>query len=189
MSEKYKTTDKQGAYFVTFTIVDWVDVMQDDAYKMILINAIKYYQEKRGMVVYAYCIMKNHVHMIIQSNGMETVSEILRDLKKYSAKEIIKSLEIENSEYSKRYLKIFQEAGKNLKRIKNYKVWQDGNHPMILYSNKFTWQKLSYIHNNAVETGDVLHAHDYMFSSARNYAELNSLLDVVLISSEVITVK
>jgi putative transposase len=189
MSEKYKTTDKQGAYFVTFTIVDWVNVMQDDAYKMILINAIKFYQANRGLIVYAYCIMKNHVHMIIQSNGLETVSEVLRDLKKYSAKEIIKKLESEKSKLSEEYLNVFREAGKNLKRIKNYKVWQDGNRPMILYSNKFTWQKLSYIHNNAVETEDVLHAHDYMFSSARNYAELTSLLDVVLISSEVITVK
>jgi REP element-mobilizing transposase RayT len=189
MSEKYKTTDKQAAYFVTFTIVDWVNVLQDDAYKMILINAIKFYQEKRSLIVYAYCIMKNHVHMIVQSNGLETVSEILRDLKKYSAKEIIKKLQSENTKVSEEYLMVFQKAAENLKRIKNYKVWQDGNRPMILYSNKFIWQKLSYIHNNAVETGDVLHAHEYMFSSARNYAELSSHLNVVLISNEVITVK
>ena len=70
-----------------------------------------------------------------------------------------------------------------------YKVWQDGNRPMVLFTNKFIWQKLNYIHNNAVEAGLVIKPEDYMYSSARNYADLNSVLDIELISRELITVK
>lgn len=189
MSEKYKTAEKEKAYFVTFTIVDWFKVLHDDSYKMILIEAIRFYQKNRGLLIYAFCIMSNHVHLIVQSNGTETVSQVMRDLKKHCSKEITKKLEAENSEFAATALLLFKEAGEHLKRIKYYKVWQDGNRPMVLYSNKFIWQKLNYIHDNAVETGDVVNAEDYLFSSARNYAELSSLIDIELLSQEVITVR
>ena len=50
-------------------------------------------------------------------------------------------------------LRIFRKAGEKLKRITNYKVWQDGNRPIVLYSNKFIWQKLDYIHKNPIDYG------------------------------------
>lgn len=163
--------------------------MQDESSKMIIVDAIKFYQQHRGLIIYAYCIMPNHVHLMAQSNGNETLSAVLRDLKKYTSKAMIKKLEKENNVEANKALTIFKEAGEKLKRIKNYKVWQDGNRPMVLYTNKFIWQKINYIHNNAVEAGLVSIPEDYMFSSARNYAELNSLLEVDLISRELITVK
>jgi REP element-mobilizing transposase RayT len=189
MSEKYKTAEKDKAYFVTFTIIDWIKVLYNDSYKMIIIDALKFYQQNRGLLIYAYCIMPNHVHLIIKSNGRETVSEVLRDLKKYTSKEITKRLESDDIKASKDILARFKDAGGKLKRIKTYKVWQDGNRPMVLYSNKFIWQKLNYIHKNAVEAEIVPNAEDYMFCSARNYAELDSVLDIELISRELITVK
>lgn len=163
--------------------------MQDDSNKMIIVDAIKFYQQHRGLIIYAYCIMPNHVHLMAQSNGKETLSAVLRDLKKYTSKAMIKKLEKENNVEANKALTIFKEAGEKLKRIKNYKVWQDGNRPMVLYTNKFIWQKINYIHNNAVEAGLVSIPEDYMFSSARNYSELNSLLEIDLISRELITVK
>jgi REP element-mobilizing transposase RayT len=187
MSEKYKTAEKEKAYFVTFTTFDWVKVLQDDDYKMIIVNSIRYYQQNRGLLVYAYCIMSNHVHLIIQSNGQETVSEVLRDLKKFTSKEIIKKLEIGVN--NETLLIKFNKAGENLKRIKNYKVWQDGNHAKVLYSNSFIWQKLNYIHNNPVKAGIVENPEEYLYTSARNYSDLDGLLDVILIAREVITVK
>jgi len=60
-------------------------------------------------------------------------------------------------------LRGFKEAGANLKRISNYKVWQDGNHPMELDTNKMLDQRLSYLHNNPVEQGVVFHAEDYSY--------------------------
>ena len=188
MSEKYKTTEKEKGYFVTFTIVEWLNVFQDDAYKMILVDAIKFYQQKQRLIVFAYCIMPSHVHMIAQSNGEERLSDVLRDLKKFTSKEFAKKLEEASDNASKLALKIFIIAGKRLKRISKYKVWQDGNHPMMLFNNKIIWQKLNYIHNNPVKAGIVLKAEDYMFSSARNYAELSSFIDVELLSREMITI-
>jgi REP element-mobilizing transposase RayT len=189
MSEKYKSHEKDKAYFVTFTIVRWIDVLKDDYYKMIIVNAVKFYQQNRGLLVYAYCIMPNHVHMIIQSNGDETVSEVLRDLKKFTSVEIIKKLKSENAEFNSHALTVFKAEANTIKRNKNYKVWQDGNHPMVLYGNKFIRQKLNYIHNNPVKAGIVEKAEDYLFCSTRNYAELSYVLECIPISGEVITIK
>ncbi len=189
MSEKYKTAEKEKAYFVTFTITEWIKVLQDDTVKIIIVDAIKYYQLKRALVIYAYCIMPNHVHLIAKSDGKDSLSEILRDLKKFTSKAITKKLEIENSLEGNKALKMFLYAGKDLKRIKKYKVWQDGNRPMVLYSNKFIWQKLDYIHNNPVEAGIVENAEDYLFSSARNYTEMENVLDIELLTREMKTVR
>jgi REP element-mobilizing transposase RayT len=189
MSEKYKTAEKNKAYFVTFTIVEWVKVLQDDSVKMIIVEAIKYYQQNRNLVLFAYCIMPNHVHLIAQSDGEDLLSEILRDLKKFTSRAIIKKLEDDNNNESKEMLRIFKNVGEKLNRITNYKVWQDGNRPIVLYTNKFIWQKLDYIHQNAVEYGLVGNVEDYLFSSARNYAEMKSVLDVELLSLETKTVR
>lgn len=184
MSEIYKTPEKEKAYFVTFTIVEWINVLQDVEYKMIIVNAIRFYQQNRGLLVYAYCIMHNHVHLIIQSNGEETVSEVLRDLKKFTSKEIIKKLQTEGK--NEAILSEFRKAGEKLKRIKNYKVWQDGNHAKVLYNNKFIWQKLNYIHNNPVKVGLAERPEEYMFCSVRNYMDLDGVIDVILIAKELI---
>ena len=187
MSEVYKTPEKEKAYFVTFTIIEWIKILQDDSFKMIIVNAIKYYQNNRGVIIYSYCIMPNHVHLILQSNGEETVSEVLRDLKKFTSKEIIRKLK--ENESNEPILKKFKQAGYGLRRIKNYKVWIDGNHAKVLFSNYFIRQKVNYIHNNPVKAGIVENPVDYLFSSARNYCDLESPIDVVLLISGVITVR
>jgi hypothetical protein len=74
-----------------------------------------------------------------------------------------------------------------LKRIKKYKFWQDVSQAKEILSKEFFYEKLGYIHNNPVEDMIVLRPEDYLLSSARNYAELNSLLDIVLVSSQQVT--
>jgi REP element-mobilizing transposase RayT len=189
MSEKYKTAEKEKAYFVTFTITEWLNVLQNDSSKMIIVETIRFYQKNRGLIIYAYCIMPNHIHLIAQSNADEELSAIIRDIKKYTAKLIIKKLENDNNEEGKKALKVFSDEGKRLKRITKYKVWQDGNRPMVLYSNKFIWQKLDYIHNNPVEYGLAAKAEEYMFSSARNYSEIGGLIEIEYLTRELKTVK
>lgn len=187
MSEKYKTTEKDKGYFVTFTVTEWEKVLLDDDFKIIVTDAIRHCQLNRDLLLYAYCIMPNHVHLIVQSDGKESVSEILRDLKKHTSKEIVKKLQSSSTPENKRILSVFKAAGEKLKRIKGYKVWIDGNRPVVLFSNKFIWQKLQYIHDNPVSAGLASGQLDYKFCSARNYAEMKGVLDVHLIDPPVIT--
>ena len=118
--------------------------------------------------------------MIAKAIGRQILSEILRDFKKYTARAIIQQIEDEPESRKEWLLAWFKYNGKYLKRIENYKFWQDGNHAELINSNNFFYQKLDYIHNNPVEEMIVSNPDDYYFSSARNYAGLDSLLPVVL---------
>lgn len=75
-------------------------------------------------------------------------------------------------------LRAFTKADINLKRVTKYKVWQDGNKPKQLVTTKFMKEKLDYLHNNPVEAEIVDEPEHYFFSSARDYAGINGLLDV-----------
>lgn len=182
MSDRYKIFKGDESYFVTFTITNWIKILEDDSYKMVLIESIRYCQEQKGLLVYGYCIMPNHVHMMIQATGENSVSGILRDLKTHTAKAIVRKLKNEKPDGYQKILSVFAKAGKDLKRIQNYKVWQDGNMAKMLYSNRFMLEKLNYIHNNPVKYGLCEKPWDYVFSSATNYSGKTSLIDVILLS-------
>jgi hypothetical protein len=125
--------------------------------------------------------------MVVRADGDFTLSEILRDFKKNIAKEIINQKKEEPEIRREWLLKEFENAGKDLKRIKNYKFWQDGNHPKEISTNHFLNEKVNYIHMNPVEDVLVTYDEDYLYSSARNYADLDYLLDVVLIDKRLMT--
>ena len=79
-------------------------------------------------------------------------------------------------------LYLFEFEAKKHKRNTKYQVWTHKNHPEYIYSNKFIRQKLDYIHNNPVKAGIVEHSEEYLYSSARNYAGLDNLLTIEMLS-------
>ena len=81
MSVKYKIRNQLSAYFLTLTVVEWVDVFSRKEYKNIFIESLKYCKEKKGLILHAYCIMTNHVHLIISTVSDNKMEDILRDLK------------------------------------------------------------------------------------------------------------
>jgi REP element-mobilizing transposase RayT len=182
MSDKYKIREIDKAYFVTLTVVGWIDVFTRKNHKLLLINSLKYCQQNKGLVIFGYCLMPSHLHMIARADGKFTLSEILRDFKKYTSKAIVKQIEEEPESRREWMLEQFSKAGEHLKRIKDYKLWQDGNQAKEIYGNNFLEEKLDYIHNNPVEEMIVAKPEEYLYSSARNYAELDNVLDVWLIS-------
>jgi len=49
---------------------------------------------------------------------------------------------------------------------------------IIILSNQVIDHKLDYIHNNPVEEGIVENPEDYLYSSDRNYAKMESLIEI-----------
>ena len=136
--------------------------------------------EEKGLVIHAWCIMPSRLHMIISSEK-DPLANIMRDFKRHTASMIVKAIQ-EIPESRKEWLiRAFQKAGKDLKRISKYKVWQDGNHPEQVLTNHFLEQKLEYIHRNPVEAGIVEEAEHYFLSSARDYVGDRGLLEVQLL--------
>ena len=179
MSTKYKATEKDVAYFITITTVGWIDVFTRLRQKYVLVNALQYCQKHKGLEIYAYCIMSSHIHLLCKADEHDLLSNVIRDFKTYTSKKIIETI-IEYPESRREWmLEYFSNACMHLKRNQKYKVWQDGYHAEKIYSNTFIKQKVNYIHNNPVEEKIVEKPEEYIFSSARNYAELENEIEVI----------
>lgn len=158
-----------GIYFLTFTVVDWIDVFTRPELANVVIDSLRHCQKEKGLDIYAWCIMSSHVHLIASAGVNGDLSNIMRDMKKFTSKQIVKTI-IDIPESRREWLlDKFAFAGKHNPKIKEYKFWQDGIHPIEIYSEKFFRQKLDYIHENPVEAGLVWEAWQYRYSSAIDY--------------------
>jgi len=84
MSTGYQISDQNALYFLTFQIVDWIDIFTRRIYKDIIIDSFNYSIEHKGLQLFAYVIMSNHIHLIANSiNG--TLSDNVRDFKKFTS--------------------------------------------------------------------------------------------------------
>jgi len=182
MSEKgtssYKIHNQNALYFITMTVIGWVDVFTKKKYKDILIDSLSYCKEEKGLEIYGYCIMSNHIHLIIRAKQNYELSNIIRDFKKHTSKTIIKSITNEPESRKKWMLNLFNYTGLNNPNNEKYQFWRNDNHPIELDYNAIIDQKLEYIHMNPVREAIVENPEDYIYSSARNYANLDSVIEI-----------
>jgi putative transposase len=168
-------------YFLTLTVVDWVDVFTRPVYRHILIDSLKHCQNEKGLEIYAWCLMSNHLHLIASAKEGFNLSGILRDFKKYTSKQIVVAIGKENESRREWMLNRFEYAGVNDKKIKNYKFLQEGNEAKEIHTNHFLDQKLTYIHMNPVESELVDEPEYYLYSSASDYAGIKGLLELIIV--------
>jgi len=181
MSEKYKITDSSLPFFVTFTVVQWIDLFTRNEYRNVLIESMIFCQRNKGLMIHAYCIMTNHLHMIISSNGESSLQDIIRDFRSYTSKMLKREIENSDTESRKDWmLNIFREEGIKRKTRAGFQLWKRNYHPVELSGYKFFEEKLDYIHQNPVKAGFVFEPQDYVYSSAVNYSGRPGLIDVVL---------
>ncbi len=119
--------------------------------------------------------------MIVSKQRENNLSDIFRDFKRFTNENIMKRIVEINESRKEWLLPSFAEAAKPLKRIHQYKVWQDGNHPVELLTNEMIEQRLTYIHNNPVQAGLVWQPQDWCYSSAADYAGEKGYLKVALL--------
>ncbi|NBL65399.1 transposase [Flavobacterium sp. NST-5] len=168
MEEGYVIRNQTLPHFITATVVDWIDVFSRKVYRDEVINCFDYCIKNKGMVLYGYVIMSNHIHMVVQSKDGK-LSDLIRDFKKYIAKTILSKIQTETESRREWMLERFKLATQNHSRNKNYQFWQYGNHPEEIFTSQFMWSKLHYIHLNPVRAGIVEKASHYLYSSASNY--------------------
>ena len=181
MSTKYKATTTEEAYFITITTVGWIDVFTRLNQKYNIINALNYCQKNKGLEIYAYVIMSNHLHLLCKATNGFILSDVIRDFKKFTSKKILKTINEEPESRREWMLEYFQKACQHLKREQQFKVWQYGDHAELVETNWFIKQKVSYLHNNPVKDKIVTEPEEYYFSSARNYAGLENELEVIML--------
>ena len=163
---QYRKTTPDDLYFVTLTVVGWVDVFTRQAYKDILVENLQYCQQKEGLDLFAYVIMSNHVHLVGRRIDKD-LTELLGRFKSYTSKKIIKLVETHPQESRRDWLlNQFQHFAIRNQQYSNYHFWQYTNHPVLLNTPQLLQQKVDYVHQNPVRAGIVTEPESYVYSSA-----------------------
>lgn len=182
MSRNYKFHNPEGVYFVSFAVIDWVDVFTRNEYKNIILDSLRYCQQEKGMEIFAWCIMTNHVHLVFRSVNGEKPELLLGDFKRFTSNSVVKAIQSNPQESRKEWLlEKFKDAAQKSCNVKHYQLWQHNNKPIELWSNKVIDEKINYIHQNPVEEGLVFKAEEYMYSSAIDYTGETGLLKSVIV--------
>jgi REP element-mobilizing transposase RayT len=179
--DRYYIRDQNALYFITPTIVNWLDVFIRQEYKYVIVDSLNYCVDKKGLNIYAWCLMTSHLHLVASARDGFRMSDILRDFKKFTANKIIDLIKEIPESRRAFLLNQFEEEGLSDKRITKYKFWQESNHAVELdpFKPEIIDQKINYIHYNPVEAGIVSNPVDYLFSSARDYADVKGLVKVI----------
>jgi putative transposase len=177
----FQVSDQNAVYFLTLTIEGWIDVFTRKEYKLEIVDSLNFCVDRKGLEIYSWCLMSNHLHLLCRSKEAFRLSDTIQDFKKFTAKRILESIEKESVESRSEWmLAFFRGRGETQKRITNYKSWKDGLHAVFVESSGFFEQKLHYIHQNPVEAMIVEENEDYIFSSAKDYAGKKGLVKVEL---------
>ena len=136
MGQAYQIQDQSLPYFLTFQVVGWADVFSRKIYRDIILDSLKYCRESKGLNLFAYVIMTNHVHTIMQSNN-DDLSGLIRDFKKFTSKAILHEVKENKQESRKEWLQmVFRYHAKYNKRAHELQLWTHENHAVELSSNK-----------------------------------------------------
>ena len=181
MGSRYKIRDKEGLFFVTFTVTGWVDLFIRNEYRDCLMESFQYCIKTKGLRLHAYVLMTSHLHAIVSSQEGHDLVSTIRDFKKFTSKELIKLIQTVPESRREWLLNKFHFEAQRTKRGKDYLVWQEGYHAKQIETNEFLVQKLNYIHENPVKSGFVSRPEDYVYSSARNYAGEMGILEISML--------
>jgi len=161
---RIKNENENLTHFLTITIIEWIDIFTKPQYPQIIIDSLKYCQENKGLLLYEFVIMTNHLHLIVKAKEKNKLSQIISDFKKHTTREILKELEEDNRKY---ILNLIKNSFAKKKDYQN-QIWQRENYPEVIESEKFLLQKTNYVYNNPIKKGYVVKSEDWIYSSARN---------------------
>jgi REP element-mobilizing transposase RayT len=184
MSDRgFQIRNQYDVHFITCTVVEWVDVFTRKIYADVLLDSLKFCQENKGLVIHSWCIMSNHIHLIISTNRTTMLSDVIRDFKKFSSFAIINSIRDNPQESRKNWmLWIFKSAGLHNKRNKDFQFWQQDNHPVECSTDEILKSRMIYLHANPGRAGIVRFEQDYLYSSGIDYfGRGKGLIDIIFL--------
>jgi REP element-mobilizing transposase RayT len=175
MRSRYKIVEPEAPHFLTCTIVGWMPVLTRQKYLDIITASLTFCRQQKGLRLHAYVILDNHLHLLVSA---ENLSEVIRDFKRHTAKEILAAARQDDKLWLLKQLEYFKGGHK---KESQHQVWQEGVHPQAITSEEMLRQKLDYIHHNPVRTGLVDCPEDWRYSSARNYLGREGVLKIDLV--------
>ena len=165
---------------MSFATVFWIDVFVRRIYFDCIVENLNHCVDEKGMEIFAWCIMPSHVHIVFRSLNVKP-EKLIGGFKSFTSRKLINLIE-ENTQESRRewLLNSFKKAAAGNSNNTKNQFWQQHNHPVELWSTNLIKQKIDYTHNNPVEAGFVEYDYEYLYSSARDYRDVNGLVRVTV---------
>lgn len=179
--DRYTILNQNEYYFLTFTVIDWIDIFSRLEYREIVVDSMNYCIEHKDWKIYSWVIMSNHMHIVCRAAGDTGISAIIRDFKKFTSKRIIEAIKDIPESRREWLLDKFSFEARRSGRAENYKLWRDSNHALCLDGTIDAIEKINYIHNNPVKAGIVDEPEYYIYSSARDYTGRKGIVKVELL--------
>lgn len=155
-------------YFITFTILGWKYIFVNDKYCGLVCKWFDYMRDNYENKIYGYVIMPNHLHLLINiTEKSPKISVLVQNAKRFLAYQIVKYLKEDN----KTDLLEFFKNNACVRTGAKHKVFKDRYDDLLIKSDEFFLQKLTYIHNNPCAKHWKLADNivSYKYSSAANY--------------------
>jgi putative transposase len=133
-----------------------------------MVDSLHHLRTTGKMKLFVFVIMPNHIHIIAFLGEGHPLSDVMRDFKKFTERQIYHHFQAEGN---MNVLEVFKREGEKVKQ--EYKVREDGYDARDVFSMEFLQQKMDYIHHNPcqlqwklVETPE-----EYLWSTARFYLD------------------
>lgn len=152
MPRQARKRSESGIYHIMLRGINRQDIFIDEQDKEKFLKTLKHYKDISGYKVFAYCLMSNHVHLLIKTEK-ENLDLIL--------KRIAGSYVYWYNWKYKRIGHLFQD------RFKSEPVDSD----------EYFLTVLRYIHQNPVKAGFCEHISDYQYSSYNHYLKNSTFID------------
>ncbi|OCX54696.1 hypothetical protein BEL04_10755 [Mucilaginibacter sp. PPCGB 2223] len=149
--------------FFTATILNWQKLLIEDDFKDIIIDSLLYLKKEGSIVIYAFVIMPNHLHLIWQiQDGYKRGSIQLRFLKYTAQKMKFRLIDTQDTRLNK-----FKVNSTD----REYQFWERNSLSVDLWTPTVLVQKLDYIHSNPLQDKWQLAElpEQYKYSSANFY--------------------
>lgn len=152
MTRTAREKSETGIYHIMLRGIDKRNIFVDDSDYEKFIEYIKKAKEKTGLIVYAYCLMTNHVHMLLKTET-EEIGDVIRRI---------------NVGYAQYH---------NIKTGRTGHLFHNRFKSEPVNTDTYFLTVLRYIHQNPLKAGTVERIEDYKWSSYNAYIKKGKLID------------
>ena len=158
MARQARKKSESGIYHIMLRGINRQQIFEDEEDRQHFLETLERYKDECGYTIYAYCLMGNHIHLLLKE-GKENLTVVL--------KRIAGSYVYWYNWKYHRCGHLFQD------RFKSEPVEDDGYFLTVL----------RYIHQNPVKARICKNAEDYAHSSMQEYIKFPFLVDTVFVFS------
>ena len=153
MARKPRKKSETGIYHVILRGINKQNIFEDDEDREKILRTLKYYKRLCNYLLYGYCLMDNHIHLLIKKKE-ETISQVVKRI---------------SASYVKWYNEKYQRCGH---------LFQERFKSEVVESEEYFLTILRYIHQNPVKARITQNVSNYLWSSYQEYGERPGLTDI-----------